>query len=113
LVEGYVDRVEQRRDLRQRTAVERQALPEPRSVEVQRDAAIARPGALIAELLPAGELSADLALRQLEQQRCDRLHQRVEIGARDQARAWPHEASLERMQAAVASLFVQLQVAGG
>ena len=95
LVERHVDRVEERRDLAQRPAVERPALPEPRAVEVQRDAVRARPGRLRAQVAPRGKLPAEIALRQLEQQRAERLAHALEILERDETvamcrsrRAW-------------------------
>src|SRR4029079_16621918 len=79
LGERDVDRVEQGGDLVVRTAVVRPALPEPRAVEVEGDIAGARPLRLRDELAPLRKHAAELALRQLEDERRHRLVDRGEV----------------------------------
>src|SRR4051794_18570950 len=84
LVERHVDRVEERRDLRQGPIVEGPALPQSRAIEVSCDTMRTRPLDLGDEVLPGREPATDLALRQLEQERRDRLLDRLQVRERDQ-----------------------------
>src|SRR5262249_44387422 len=102
LVERYVDRVEEARDLRVGTGVEGAALPEPRAVEVEGSALGARPRDDVGELLPRGELAADLALRQLHEERGQRHGDAVEIAPAEEARRLPDEHAVQPVERGVA-----------
>jgi len=110
LVQRHVDRVEERRDLAQRPAVERPALPEPRAVEVQRDAVRARPGGLRAQGTPRRKLPTEIALRQLEEQRAKRFVDALQIRALDQAVAVSDRTRLQAVNVRVAALLVHVEV---
>jgi hypothetical protein len=62
LVEGDVDAVEERADLRVRAPAVRRDLPEPRAVQVQRDPPLARPLGLLDEIVPLRQQPAERAL---------------------------------------------------
>src|SRR5205085_6641747 len=111
LVERDVNRVEQSSDLAQRPAVERPALPEARSVEVQRDGVLARPPRLRAQVAPQGQLPAEVALRQLEEQRTERFVYGVQIRPRHEAVALADRARLQAVQMRVAAFLVDVEVA--
>src|SRR4051794_15656324 len=72
LVERHVHAVEEPGNLGICTPIERSRFPEARTVHVYGDAAFTCPGCLRLELRPRRKLAADLALRQLEQQRAQR-----------------------------------------
>ena len=112
LVQRDVDRVEQRRDLAQRPAVERPALPQPRAVEVQRDAVRARP----ARPARAGRATPEAARRDRAAASSSSSAPSgsctlVEIGARDQTVATADRARVEAVQVRVAALLVHVEVA--
>ena len=60
---------------------------------------------------PRGQLPAEVALRQLEQQRPDRLLHLVEIGSRDQAVAVADRTRVQAVEVLVAALLVHVEVA--
>ena len=103
LVERDVDAVEQRRDIAKRTAVEGLTLPQPRAVEVQRDAVRPRPLRLGDEASPRRKLTAEVALRELEQQRSEWLRHRFEIVEGNEPIAVSNRPRLEPVQVRVAA----------
>jgi hypothetical protein len=96
-----------------RPPVERLRLPQARAVEVQRDAVLARPVRLRHEVFPFGQEPSDLPLRQLEEQRCDRLPQRFEVSELDQPVRVADERPVQAVEALVALLLVELEMARG
>ena len=81
-VEGDVDGVEETGDIGNvllgRSLVIRRGLPEPGPVEVHRRAALAGPLYLTDEFVPRWQVSADVALRKLQQKRGDWLFNLLE-----------------------------------
>ena len=112
LVERDVDRVEQRGDLGERPPVERLRLPEPRAIEVDRGAAVAGVPDLRDEVVPRGQPAADLALRQLDDERRQRLLDRLEVVERDQLAGVTDGPPDEAVQPLVGLVLVELEVAG-
>ena len=87
LVKGDIDAVEERGDLGVGALIERAGLPEPGAIHVHGGPLLARPGDLRLQVRPRRELPADLALRQLQQQRRKRARGRAQIVEGDQPRA--------------------------
>ena len=113
LVERDVDAVEQPGDLGVVAAVERADLPQPRAVEVQRDLPLARPAGLGDQVVPLRQPSADLPLRELEQQRRQRLGDPLEVGQRDHPVRVADQPAVQSVEQLVALLLVDLEMAGG
>src|SRR5260221_12843927 len=84
LVERHIHAIEECGDLGVRPLIERGGLPEPCAVHVQRDAMRLCPLRLCRQLLPWWQQAADLALRQLEQQRGEWLVNRRQGRVSDQ-----------------------------
>lgn len=113
LVERHVDGVKQRCQLGGRALVVRGGLPDPGAVEMQRDAPRSRPLNLRLQLLERRQPPAELALGQLQQQRAERPVQRLQVLERDQPVAITDELGAQAVQLLVATVLVQLEVAGG
>ena len=113
LVKGDIHGVEGGGDLGAGAPVERLALPQPGAVHVDRDAAQPGPGDLRRQVFPGGQPPADLALRQLQQQRRQRLVHLLQVFQGDQAFRRPDQHAVQPVQHLVALLLVDLQVAAG
>jgi hypothetical protein len=111
LLKRDVDGIERRGDLAQRPAVERPALPQPRAVQVDRDAVRACPLRLRDEIAPRGQLSAEVALRKLEEQSAERLRHLFEIVTRDQALEVADQPRLQAVQVRIAAFLVHVEMA--
>ncbi len=112
LVERDVHAVEEPGDLGVGTLVVRHRLPEPRAVHVQRYPSLARPAGLCAEVVPFREQAADLSLGKLEQERGDRLPDRLEVLEPDQTVRVADEPRAKAVEALVCALLVQLEMTG-
>src|SRR5204863_6372641 len=110
LVERDVDGVEEPGDLVEPALVEGPALPESRAVEMERGTALARLVAGRYEIVPRRKLPAELALRQLEQQRRDRLPNLVEVAGRRKTFAGTKVARKQAVQVLVPALLMCLDV---
>ena len=111
LVERDVDAVEEARDLRVRSLVVRHRLPEACAVEMHGDPALPRPLDLGDEVVPLREEPARLALRELEQERRDRLVDRLEVLEPDQPVRVADDPRAEAVQVLVRALLVELEMA--
>ena len=74
--------------------------------------AVTRPLDLGEQVIPFRKPAADLALRQLDQQRPDRRAQRLEILERDQPVTVADQLRFEAVQVGVTGVLVELEVAG-
>jgi hypothetical protein len=77
---------------------------------VHRDAAVTRPSRLRGQLIPLRQRAADLALRQLEEQRSERLADVVEVGHRQRRSSVTDGARDQAVQVGVPAVLVQLDV---
>ena len=113
LVEGDVDRVEERADLRGCPRVVGGALPEPRAVQVHRRSRPPHELHLRFQIRPLGQATADLALGQLEEHGGQALRDPLEIRQRDQLPRAADGNSRQTVEALVGALLVQIQMGRG
>ena len=110
LVERDVDAVGQGRDLGRGVAQVRRRLPDPRPVEVQRDAALAAGRRERHELVPRGQEVAGVPQRQLEQGGAEPSADRCEVLGLRHRRAVGEQGELEPVQQPRAVALVLEQV---
>lgn len=80
---------------------------------VQSDASLACPARLRHELVPVGQPSSDLSLRQLEEQHRDGLAELLEVGELDQSVGISDERRVQTVEPLVAAFLVELEMARG
>ncbi len=112
LVERHVDGVEQRGDVGQRPIVERRRLPQSGAVEVDCGAPRMGTGDLGDEVVPGREPAADLALRELDQERGERLADRFDVGHGQQLPPVADRPPDQAVEPLIGLVLVQLEVAG-
>ena len=112
LVERHVDAVEQRGDLGVWPVVAGGGLPQPRPVHVHGHAAFAGPRGLRLQCLPRRQPTADLPLRQLQQQRPRRFGDGLEVRQREQRHRGTDRPQRQPVQALRPFVLVQQQVGG-
>lgn len=112
LVERDIDRVKGRGELRVAAPIEGRRLPDPGAVQMNRRAAVAGPPELCDKIVPSRQLTADLALGQLDQQRPDPCLHTLQIGEGEQPVAPAHQLGLETVEVCIGCVLVQFEVAG-
>ena len=87
-------------------------LPQPGAVQMHRRVPVPSPLHLRAQLAPVRQLAADLALRQLEQQRRGRLCHRLQLGPGQQPVRASDRAPEQPVQPGVRLALMQFEMAG-
>ena len=111
LVERYIDRIEKRayvgKGLRR---IELARLPQPGAVQVQLHAALARKRRERLQLVPRRKTAADLARRQLDQQRREALVTSREIARQRRPVAQAQQYRVEMVQSGIGTLLMELEM---